>query len=370
MKDALPFTPSTMLAPMEGVTDPLFREVMAERPGLGVVCTEFVRISRAPIRAVHLRAEVVKIPGVPLSVQIMGNDADCMADAAGIVSEAGADIVDINLGCPTRKASKNGVGAAMLKDPDLLYKVLSSMRARVPGCLSAKIRAGWDDATHILAIAQAIEAAGANFIVVHPRLRTDAFKGVADWRIVAALKSQISIPVIGNGDCWYAAPALHLQKAMQCDGIMIGRPALRNPWIFQQMAQIRSAETPVHPDGAMVAAFLHDLMGRFCAALHVPTAPIGRMKEIIGWVGRAIDDDRLFLRQALRAKSIQEIQVIIDTMIAPLPAHAIDMHSEGLLQLEKCPENSDKNTEFSAVSRHPCAVSSHVHKSHVTRTDF
>lgn len=331
----VPFAPATMLAPMEGVTNPQFRAIMAERGGIGIVCTEFVRISRAPISAAYLREQVIKTPGVPLSVQIMGNDADRMADAAGIVSEAGADVVDVNMGCPTRQASKNGVGAAMLKDPDLLYSVLSAMRACVPGYLSAKIRAGWDDAAHIMTIVQAIESAGVDFIVVHPRLRTDGFKGTADWRIVAAVKKQVKIPVVGNGDCWYAAHALRQQADAACDGVMIGRPALRNPWIFQQMAQLRAGEPPVHPDGAMLADYVHTTIARFRSTHSGLNGAIGRTKELMGWICRSVNDGRACLQAALRASTIDAILQCVDERISHLPASALDLDSEGVLALER-----------------------------------
>ena len=228
---ALPWAHPTMLAPMEGVTHPVLRQILAGRGGLGIVCTEFVRVSRAPLSAVALRREVVKADGVPLSVQVMGNDADKMADAAFIVSEAGADVVDVNLGCPMPRVVRKGVGAAMLKDPVLLHDVLASMRERVPGLLSAKIRAGYDDADHAVGIARVVEKAGADYLVVHPRRRADFYEGVADWRIVRTLARELAIPVVGNGDVWYADDALRMEDETGCAGVMLGRPALRNPSI-------------------------------------------------------------------------------------------------------------------------------------------
>ena len=184
----------TMLAPMEGVSHPEFRRIFAERGGIGVVCTEFVRISRAPLHLESLAKHVVKAPGTPLSVQVMGNDAAKMADAAASVAHAGADVVDINLGCPAPRAVRKGVGAAMLKDPELLFSVLSSMRQRVDCLLSAKIRAGFEDAEHVVHIGRTVEKAGADFLVVHPRRRADFYEGVADWRIIRTLKDALGIP--------------------------------------------------------------------------------------------------------------------------------------------------------------------------------
>ena len=238
-----------MLAPMEGVTHPELRTIFAELGGVGVVCTEFVRISSSPVTRKNLLKEVIKSPGVPLSVQVMGNDPAKMAEAAGWVAEAGADAIDINLGCPAPRAVRGGVGSAMLSNPKLLFEVLVAMRAAVPGVLSAKIRAGFDTKDHVLEIGQLVEAAGADYIVVHPRRRIDFFEGVADWRPIALLKDKLRIPVVGNGDCWYATDALRMESETGCDGVMIGRPALRNPWIFAQIEALRAGRPPFRPSG-------------------------------------------------------------------------------------------------------------------------
>ena len=238
-----------MIAPMEGVGHPEFRLLMAERGGLGIVCTEFVRISRAPLAPKSLRKAVIKCPGVPLSVQVMGNEVEKMAEAAEVMAHSRADVVDINLGCPAPRVVRHGVGAAMLKDPELLHRVLSAMRARGPGLLSAKIRAGFDDRTRVLEIAEAVQAAGADFLVVHPRRRADFYEGVADWRIIELLSRSLRIPVVGNGDCWYAADARRMRQETGCVAVMIGRPALRNPWIFEQIADLEAGRAPRRRSG-------------------------------------------------------------------------------------------------------------------------
>ena len=197
---ALPFPHPTMLAPMEGVTSPVLRHAIDRMGGVGVVCTEFIRIAHEHVKPVQLQREVVPAENSALSVQLMGRGADWMADAAGTLSEAGADVVDINMGCPTRRAVKGGVGAAMLRDPELCLEVLSAMRARVDGLLSAKIRAGFDTPEHAVTIAQTIERAGVDYLVVHPRCRKDQYKGVADWRIVEQIRHAIEIPAHGQSD--------------------------------------------------------------------------------------------------------------------------------------------------------------------------
>ncbi len=327
-----PFAHPTMLAPMEGVTHPMFRALTAERGGVGVVCTEFVRISRAPLSVTALAREVVKAPGVPLSVQVMGKDAEKMAEAAGVVAAAGADVVDVNLGCPMPRVVKKGVGAAMLEDPELLYDVLSQMRARVPGMLSAKIRAGFDDKSTVVAIAEVVQKAGADFIVVHPRRRADFYRGVADWRIVRVLNDALRIPVVGNGDVWYAADVLRMQRETGCAAVMLGRPALRNPWIFQQVHDLRRGATPHDPTGEELVAHLVDVRRRYDATYR---KSVGKMKELVRYVGRAVGDDRAFMTEALRAPTTDEILSIAERHLARLPSEALDLDAHGKLSLER-----------------------------------
>jgi nifR3 family TIM-barrel protein len=321
-----------MLAPMEGVTHPELRAVVVELGGVGIVCTEFVRVSRGPLAPKHIRRMVVKHPLVPLSVQVMGNEADKMAEAARVVCEAGADAVDVNLGCPMPRIVRQGVGAAMLKDPVLLYDVLSRMRQATTAKLSAKIRAGFDDADGVIAIARTVERAGADYIVVHPRRRCDFYEGVADWRIVRALKRELGIPVVGNGDVWYATDALRMERETGCDAVMIGRPALRNPWIFRQIAALRGGTEPEHPSGADLVAHLERVARRYERALG---RPLGPMKEMVRFAARAVPDGRAFLSDAVRTQSIDDLLRACERHLAARSADELDLDAFGSLRLER-----------------------------------
>ena len=312
---------------MEGVSHPLFRASMASRGGLGVVCTEFVRISRAPIGPSQVRAHVVKTGDVPLLVQLMGNEADDMADAARVLAEAGADVVDVNMGCPTKRASNNGVGAAMLKDPALVSRVVSAIRAVVPGLVSVKMRAGFDDADHVLTLARAIEDAGADFLTVHPRLRRDQYSGVADWRVIARLKEALRIPVIGNGDCWYAADALRMRAETGCDGVMIGRPAIRNPWIFTQIADLEAGREAFRPSGEDLVAFLDRTASEYLPTFGHRT--LGMMKEMVRYCARAIADDNATVRELLRCPTLEALLALARQRLGDVPADALDLGPSG-----------------------------------------
>lgn len=323
----------TVLAPMEGVSHATFRRLVAERGGVGLVCTEFVRISRAPLTAKGVVAHVQKNDFAPLSVQVMGNDADKMADAAHHVADAGADVVDINLGCPAPRAVRKGVGSAMLKDVDLLRRVVGAMREKTPCLLSAKIRAGFDDASHVLEIGRALQSQGIDFLAVHPRRRCDFYEGVSDWRIIRALKETLDIPVIGNGDVWYAADALRMQRETGCDAVMIGRPALRNPFIFQQIEALRRGDEPMRPAGDDVVAWLDRLRTTYEAELR--KSPIGKLKEITRWIARTIDDERAFFKAAMRAPTLDAWRLEVERHLAGLPASRLDLDARGMLGFER-----------------------------------
>ena len=321
-----PFDPPTLLAPMEGVTNAVFRGFVADRGPVGVLCTEFVRVTDRALSPKVIRREVVRVPGVPLSVQVMGNEPRHMRDAAAAMADAGADIVDINLGCPAPRVVRKGVGSAMLKDPALLHEVLSSMRAVVPGVLSAKIRAGFDEADHVVAIARTVQSAGVDFIAVHPRRRADFYTGVADWRIIRTLKDALDIPVVGNGDVWYADDALRMMDETGCDAVMIGRPALRNPWIFRQVADRLAGREPFRPTGADVADAFDDLIDRYMASrTGGKRGPVGRIKEWITFLGRAVLDEGAWRHAALRMTDLDEIRAFTRASLAGLGASDLDL---------------------------------------------
>jgi len=330
---ALPFRPATLLAPLEGVSTPPFRAVIARRGGVGVVSTEFVRITDHHMPSKKLARVVVKPPGgALLSVQVMGRELSHMEGAARIVCDAGADIVDINLGCPSPKAVKGGVGSAMLKDPLLLSRVVTTLRRVVPGTLSAKMRAGFDDASRALEIARVLVDAGVDFLTIHPRRRVDFYEGVADWRIIRTLVEHLSVPIVGNGDVWNARALLRMRDETGCAGVMCGRPAMRNPWIFAQADALARGVEPVRPDGRDVVAYVRELIDAYLEIL--PRPPVGRVKEIVRMMARAVPD-RGFAKRALLERSVPDILARLDDEVGPLDASALDLDAEGALGLER-----------------------------------
>lgn len=321
---------------MEGLTTATVRGLLASYGPLGLVCTEFVRVAGECVSKRHLAQQVEKAPGVALSVQIMGNDADLMAEAANVVALAGADVVDVNLGCPSKTAARKGVGAALLKDRVALGRLLTAMRAAVPGLFSAKLRAGFDQSDDALANARVVESSGADFLAVHPRRRIDFFNGIADWRIIRLLREQLSIPVIGNGDVWYAADALRMLEETGCAGVMIGRPALRNPWIFRQIAELRAGHAPFAPSGADVASHLERLYAvmveRFDGS---PQRLTGPLKEHLGFLCRALPERAEISRRLLRLGTPALLLEAAAEVFTPLDPDRLDLQAEGRHALER-----------------------------------
>jgi nifR3 family TIM-barrel protein len=239
--------PPLILAPMAGVTDRDFRLLVRRIGGVGVVTMEFVS-SRAIVGG-HARAlELMRFDPEerPLSIQIYGSDVATMAEAATVVEGLGADVCDINMGCPANRVLKGCAGAALMGDLELARRMIREVRRRLTIPLTVKFRLGLDDARHAyLELGRICEGEGAAAVALHARTARQMFSGAADWGAIARLKEALAIPVIGNGDVAEAEDALRLLAATGCDGVMIGRAATKNPWIFRQIAaRLSGARTP------------------------------------------------------------------------------------------------------------------------------
>jgi len=273
-----------------------------------------------------LARQVKRLPGVPLSVQVMGNDPELMAEAGAVVARAGADVVDLNLGCPTNAAVRKGVGAALLKQPALLSRLLTTMRRAVPGLLSAKLRAGFDTTSEALSNARLVQDSGLDYLAIHPRRRVDHYRGSADWRIVALVRRELSIPVVGNGDIWYAQSALRMFEETQCDAVMLGRPALRNPWIFRQLSELLAGREPFRPSGADLARHFRRLAVALSAHAGDPShSALGPLKEQLGYLCRGVPDALNVQRSLQRLPTLELLLEATDETFCAIPAEALDL---------------------------------------------
>ena len=301
---SLTFDDITILAPLAGVTNLPFR-LMVKAAGCGLVCTEMISANGL----VHNSWKTQKLmesvsEEKPLSVQLFGADPDIMAEAAVMVAESGADILDVNFGCSVKKILKTGSGSALMKDPHKSENILKMLRKAVQIPLTIKIRSGWDSSgAQAIRLATIAQDVGVDAIAVHPRTATQGFGGTADWRIIKAVKQAVEIPVIGNGDILEAADALAMQQETGCDGIMIGRAALSNPWIFSQVSALLQGRSPTVVDNDMRFDAMVDYVKS--SVIHFGEIHACRMmRSRLGWFVKGLRNSSKF-RDSLKHLSTQ-----------------------------------------------------------------
>lgn len=235
---ALTIDPPLLLAPMAGVSDITFRRLMSDF-GTPLVTTEMISVEgllRNQGKSWRLLDQDPDMTALQ-AVQLFGNRPERMAEAARAVEAAGAPLIDINAGCPVRKVARQGSGASLLKDPELLARLLGEVRRSVTVPLTVKIRLGWDSRTiRVVEIARRLEAAGADAITLHARTAVQLYQGTADWNWIKEVRQAVSIPVIGNGDVTSLAAACRMLKETGCAGVMVGRGSIGNPWLMASIA--------------------------------------------------------------------------------------------------------------------------------------
>ena len=234
-----------VVAPMAGMTDTGFRRLVKRHGGCGLVVTEMVS-SEGLVRGIDRTLEYAEYTEEerPVSIQIFGGDPVKMADAARIVQDMGADIVDINMGCPVPKIAKHNAGCSLMREPDHAARVVEAMVGAVTIPVTVKMRAGWTDKDrNAPVLARKVQDAGASAITIHGRTAEQSYSGLADWELVRQIASDLQIPVFGSGDCVEPEQVVERMNA-GVGGVLVGRGVLRNPWILAQAADLVAGRTP------------------------------------------------------------------------------------------------------------------------------
>ena len=288
------------LAPMEGVVDHLMRDMLTQIGGFDLCVTEFVRIvdQLMPARVFYrlcpeLRNQGLTPAGIPVKVQLLGQDANWLAENAVRATELGSHGIDLNFGCPAKTVNKSRGGAVLLREPQTLYDIVSAVRKAVPKeqAVTAKMRLGFDDTSLAIENAQAIQAAGANSLVIHARTKVDGYKPPAYWDWIAKIKQNVDIPIVANGEIWSKQDAGHCQLQSNCENIMLGRGALAMP----NLAQVVKNDMQRMPWQAVKALLIqysgYELYGE--KGKYYPN----RLKQWLGYLKREYHEaDELFLR--------------------------------------------------------------------------
>jgi tRNA-dihydrouridine synthase B len=235
--------PPLILSPMAGVTDYTFRRLIKRRGGVGLVVSEFISVEgltrNNPKSKRQMRFDEEERP---FAVQIFGGQPERMALGAEMAEEIGADILDVNCGCPAPKVVKNGGGSGLLRDPEKLETILKAIKSTITIPLTLKVRTGYTESTiNVVEVAKMAEQCGVEHIQVHGRTRDQGYKGLANWDLIREVKNAVSVPVSGNGDITSIEYGMKRWEESGTDGILIGRGAMQNPWIFRQFEDALAA---------------------------------------------------------------------------------------------------------------------------------
>jgi len=302
----------TFLAPLAGITNLPFR-LLVKESGCAVVCSEMISA-----KGIFYNSE--KTLGLlfsekkeqPLSVQLFGSDPDSMARAAKVVQDLKvASIIDINFGCSVKKIIKQGAGVALMKEPKLSEQLLTAVRKAIDLPLTIKLRSGWDHSgQQALELAHIAQNSGVDAVILHPRTAGQAFKGKADWDLIARLKHQLAIPVIGNGDIKCADDARRMVKLTGCDAVMVGRAAMKNPFILSQIDEFLETGSYQSPSHHKILRTMERLTRMYVA--YFGEEPACKMlRSRLAWFVKGMPKSSAFRKKLSRIHSEKQVMALI-----------------------------------------------------------
>lgn len=301
-------TPPLVLSPMAGVTDISFRRLLKQCGGVGLTVSEFISVegltrhNPKSKRQMRFFAEER-----PYAVQIFGGQYERMALGAEMAQEVGADILDINCGCPAPKVVKHGGGSGLLRDLPRLETILKEVKKAITIPLTLKLRAGFSDTTiNCVEVAKMAEQCGVEHIALHGRTREQSYKGLANWDLVRQIKEAVRVPVSGSGDVVSVEGALQKWRETGCDGILIGRGAMQNPWLFRQVADVLAGREPYQ----ITLQDRQDVLLQYFTMLRedMPDlVALGKMKQLAGQFTKGMVGGATFRQALYHSHSVAEI---------------------------------------------------------------
>lgn len=300
--------PPLVLSPMAGVTDISFRRLLKARGGIGLTVSEFISVEGLTRNNPKSKRQMRFYESErPFAVQVFGGQPERMRMAAEMAEEVGADILDVNCGCPAPKVVKHGGGSGLLKDYPRLETILNEIKKAITIPMTVKIRAGFYDHTiNAVETAKLAEDCGAEHIALHGRTKEQGYRGLANWDLVKQIKEVVKVPVSGSGDITTIQQAFDRFRETGCDGVLIGRGAMANPWIFRQIEDAIHGREPFQPtldDKRAVLLEYFDMLREDMPEL----AAIGRMKQLAGQFTRGLRGGALFRTALYHSHSVAEI---------------------------------------------------------------
>jgi tRNA-dihydrouridine synthase B len=310
---------NVFLAPMAGITDMAYRAI-CKQFGCGLTYTEMVSAKGLYYKSENTKELMALAPEEqPAAIQIFGSEPDILASIAAEVQAAGADIIDINMGCPTPKIVRNGDGCALMQKPELVAEIVKKVTAAVTVPVTIKIRKGWDEnSVNAVGIALAAEENGAKAVTVHGRTREQFYTGKADWEIIKKVKQALKIPVIGNGDVVSPETAKEMLEMTGCDAIMIGRGAEGNPWIFKSVIEYLSSgillPDPSHTEKIEMA--LYHL--KQITLLKGEDVGIKEMRKHIAWYLKGLPGSSVIKAEVFKLDQVEDVKKMLHNYLLEL----------------------------------------------------